>query len=46
MYEMQSELWHDINKPDTEKEETTVIVTGVRVTERNEFNLDYVLKIN
>ena len=46
MYEMQPELWHDINKPDTEKEETTVIVTGVRVPERIEFTLDYVLTIN
>ena len=46
MYEMQPELWHDVNKPDTEKEETTVIVTGVRVPERIEFTLDYVLTIN
>ena len=46
MYEMQPELWHDINKLDTEKEETTVIVTGVRVPERIEFTLDYVLTIN
>ena len=46
MYEMQPELWHDINKPDTEKEETTVIVTGVRVPERIKFTLDYVLTIN
>ena len=46
MYEMQPELWHDVNKPDIEEEETTVVVTGVRVPKGIEFTLDYVLTIN
>ena len=46
MYEMQPELWHDVNKSDIEKEETIVVVTGVRVPKGIEFTLDYVLTIN